>query len=629
MKLDEKIDLPYEEKNISYASSEIEGVYIFVCLESEEDNYLLLNEILYFVIEKFLLNFNYSKKNIMELINLTNTYYLEKISENKEIDINKISLLVIISDYNKLSLVNMGHFRINLLRQDKVINQIFEDTVSYYMFTKNELDKSKIYTSKYYNLLTKYLGNNEYNYNIFDLEENDKIIIQSKESVRQCQDIPIILNNQIDFKEKYMNVILTLNEKNSKSIYQDDFKLSFKNIFLIFSIISIFLFFTNYVYISLKINDLKSEIYDYQKVEYTFENKDILNEIILKYKILNKKLFLIYISFNKNKIDNLKEEIELLKKEYDNLKNIISDIEEIDKNIKLNLDKSKLEIIKSNLLNISLTNISKINENILVLNNKIDKYIYLKTQEDNIDKLLLENNYEKVFNIYDELLMEYRKLKDDDAINELNLKLINIKENLYELHTTIENLEKEYGIYKKTDIEKALKILNRLKDEYIKINNSKKIEEIQNYIYDLEKEREKIIDEINFLEKNIEKNIRNENYSKSLNEINEIITLYKKLNMNSKVKYYQNLKLEIQKNKKNKENIDKNLKELEKISNNNKLNYEKAKKYEEEADKYLKNNEIDLAMKNYLIAIELIKNDSSVKIYYDKLIKKIEYIRKK
>lgn len=629
MKFEEKIDLPYEEKNISYASSEMEGVYIFVCLESEEDNYLLLNEILYFVIEKFLFNFNYSKKNIMELINLTNTYYLEKISENKEIDINKISLLVIISDYNKLSLVNMGHFRINLLRQDKVINQIFEDTVSYYMFTKNELDKSKIYTSKYYNLLTKYLGNNEYTYNIFDLEENDKIIIQSKESVRQCQDIPTILNNQIDFKEKYMNVTLTLNEKNSKSIYQDDFKLSFKNIFLIFSIISIFLFFTNYIYISLKINDLQSEIYDYKKIEYTFENKDILNEIILKYKILNKKLFLIYLSFNKNKIDNLKEEIELLKKEYDNLKNILADIDYIDKNIKLNLDKSKLEIIKSNLLNISLTNISKINENILVLNNKIDKYIYLKTQEDNIDKLLLENNYEKVFNIYDELLTEYRKLKDDDAINELNLKLINIKENLYELHATIENLEKEYSIYKKTDIEKALKILNRLKDEYVKINNSKKIEEIQNYIYDLEKEREKIIDEINFLEKNIEKNIRNENYSKSLNKINEIITLYKKLNMNSKVKYYQNLKLEIQKNKKNKENIDKNLKELEKISNTNKINYEKAKKYEEEADKYLKNNEIDLAIKNYLIAIELIKNDSSVKIYYDKLIKKIEYIRKK
>lgn len=631
MKFDENIDLSVIDKNIVYASSELNGIYIFVCLEREDSNYYLINEILYFVIEKFLFNFKYSKDNIFELVNVVNNYYLEKIIENKEIDITKISFLLIISDYNKISLVNIGHFRFTHIRDNKILNQVFENTVSYHMFKNNEIEIDKVYTSKYYNLLTKSIGDRNLNfeYNIFDLELDDKIIIQSKESIKQTQNIFEILENKVNFNNIYLNAILTLKEKNEKSLYKEEFKITFRWIITLLLSMFIFLGFINYFYIGFKINDLKISINEYKKLEYNIKNKENLNNIILNYKFINKNYYLIYISFKLNEFNKIKEEIDTLKIEYDKLLNLVKEIENIDSNIKNNLDKDKLEVIKNNLSNNYLTNILKINEDIIKLEKKIDKYIYLKLQEEKIDKLYNENNYEQVFNIYNELLKEYENLKDNESIEKLNYKILSVKEKFYNLYEKIEKLESEYGKYKNIDIDKALNILQELKNYYMILNNSDKLKEIENHIYNMEKEKNDILDNINYLEKVIDKNIKLENYKNVLNEINNILNLLKVLNLNNKIKYYKSLFLDIKNKKINKENTERNLKKLEEISNNNKKNYELAKQYEKKADNYLKNNEIESAYNYYLKAVELIKNDNSVKQYYDKLIKKIEYIRKK
>jgi len=341
------------------------------------------------------------------------------------------------------------------------------------------------------------------------------------------------------------------------------------------------------------------------KIDYS-----LLNDLKRKLENLSEKL-----NEKKGKLEDILKKIKNLEKEEISLKYQLQNLEKQKKETLAKLEqlKTSLENVELNLINIKKSIAKLENEKGLLENllkekqNKLNNI--LKTLE-NISKKRnsLKNSeaLKEIESLKENILKTKKTLKNlEKEINFLslekekyNLKLTSIKEKLKEILKEKENLEKSLKInlefldQKKNTFEKLSKELDILKETLKKLENEKKkvlkeiekikeklnaiqdkLEEFQEDIFNFEKEKEKILTQLN----NLKKFYPEIEIYKDISSKEDIINILKN-------KGYKNIDNELQKDLEKLEREIKILKEKQKKLEP--INFQAKKDYEEIYERY-------------------------------------------
>lgn len=626
----------FDIKNISsniskknyYIITEKDDICFFLYLEQENDYNLRM--VAEEITKEFFYNNLYSKENLKNFVKKLN----DKIINSNFLN---ISCVLLLTDYNSFYAIRIGELKFSLIRDNKIIYNLNEESLARKMYEKNELDVEKIYGSDYSKVGINFLGKNVvYNYmeDIISLEENDFIIIQNKYSYNSINISKIDIKN-FSLDENGTSIFLILLKKSMDKKYKEEKnKSNILKYFIIFTLLFlVFLFLLNKFIVDRIIVNYDYKINEIMYKDYTemnFENIQKLYKNIQK--DLNKKVYygskyneMLY--FN-NKLEKIINDYNYMKNIQNRLSNLLIqskntyEIEELIinfnkyENYEKEINLKHIELKYNNLL-------IRINEDKNYINSKIEALKNLK----DADNYIIEDNYLEAISKYEESIKIFLKIEDKKYIdNNIQEKMNILKDKILLTNENIENLKELYKENKTKKLKTSLKIIDELIKEYLKNNDKYEIEKLneEKEIINLQIQEitEKIKNEIkilNYLVDNFEFDKALKKYKYLLNnayyiESNKYIDI-----LNKEYEILMNKKEEYIKMKENLENINNLEQEKEKI-------ILKVLNFEKMANEYMKQNNIKEAKKIYEQGFELLNKFNINNDIKDRFKKKINFI---
>ena len=461
---------------------------------------------------------NVKRENILFSNSILTNIIKESLGGN-----SKTSLIVNISPYNTNILESFHSMsfssKFNNIINNPIINEIISDNIDYEYYNELMTKKERLKNEK--NYLLNYLANLNKNAYEKNMENAPKKIINQNQIQKNKE-------NDEDFK-KISTEINIINKKIDEINNNIDNKQKEKNVlFDKFNKIHISLFKKNKEIEEKqkeidKINGQKKEteqlIFHYQKENINMDSKLSQDNLLIKEDKLK----------NEEEINKLDKEISISKLQIDDKQQTLNNLTEKYNNLleenkaKINIRK-ELESIKTNLLKEKEEKLQKIEENKKKYEKNANKSEDIEQKI--IDKNLESNNFQKSLNQYEEYenitINNFKKFYNENNKKELenNNKFFDIQKYLpqkeNELNKIIENIE-EVNKNKIEIYEEQEKIKKRINDYEHKI---KKVEN-ENQIY--RNQLNNLQEKINSLTLNLICENNKENHSKITQEKNNII----------------------------------------------------------------------------------------------------------
>lgn len=172
------------------------------------------------IIEEFTLKPGFSKRLLKKYMKIAHST-LKELTGKSQLN---ASIMIVISDYNKIIHGHLGNSRLYHLRKDKLINKTRDHSISELISDLGELDKENINEHKYRNTLYNYLGKDgNIKIDISDKVKlhNDDVILLGTSGMWENldeKDLGDILKGSMDSDEFVENIEYLVKENGSKNL---------------------------------------------------------------------------------------------------------------------------------------------------------------------------------------------------------------------------------------------------------------------------------------------------------------------------------------------------------------------------------------------------------------------------
>lgn len=600
-------------------------IILWIFVQDENNEKKISKYIAELIAQKFYespkFDLNHFKTLIKKVENDLNDYK----NKNLEYRYSTCSLLCLLTDMEDVIAISIGNVRLLILESGEKIFTSKLDNVAQKLVDEKKLFEDDMINNKYINELTNVLGG----LNTLVLNQIGPIKLKNQ-FIIIIQGIKAIISNKLELVED--SAVINFENVQIKSIKKS------KNLILTKLVLIIMLFFSLIIFSLInnhrikkqlkKIENLKSEIKTYEK-NLEVQNIKINTEIVenLINEIYNSKL--LYISKKNNgKINNFNNKINNIKSEIDLFDNQVKLLKQANEYIKKNQFIEAKNIYENMQEKIELKYIDNtVVKNQMKIKLKIvSDHIYLKEMEESANKYFESNNFIEAFKIYQKLINEYTKLKNEEYINKFLKDKYTLSKKYFEdiqqkANLDYMNAEENEG----KNINLALKKYESSLEQFKLIGEENKVKEIEERIKILNQEIKLNISRANILKHEANSYVKQKKYKLAIECLNEVNDIFKILGLEEeiiknnseirKIKSYQTISS--QKTKKSSINISR-----EEVLNSINLSIKKG-------DEHMKKGEWNQAILEYNRALEYSKSIDLSPNILDKLNKKLTFAIKK
>ena len=571
----------------------------------------------------------YSIKYLENLVYKVEKDFYEYRAKDVDTKYLSCSFAVVLSDFNTIIAGYCGNVRITILKNENVYFQSKLENVAQILVDKNEISEEDMFNNNYRYSLTNALGGlNALSLNILkplEIATGDKIIIQGidsciKDNYELRDNSAIITVNST-----------TTNSKIIKNFIPKREYLKFLITFLIFFSLTMFYIINNIrikKYIN-RIDKINKELVVYIKNIDVQNIKREISSLDHIYKdIYNSKTLFISnkvdrkFTQEKNKNDKLKKEIDVIV----NIKDIINKSKElINKNEYIlsneGYNKAKNEYLKNNLDYEEIKN--ELENGISMTNDLISAYNNEKKADENFDN----KNYSHALNIYLEVMKIYEKYNKTQYINIVLSQKINFcKEEINKIELKTKDILSQADLILSDNYDKAYELYNVCLTNYELLNDINGLNDIKLKLENLKNEKESTYKRAMSLKEEAMIFIKDKKYKSAIEALIDSNILLKKLDnkqeINKNLEHIRQIKSLLITNKEIK-------KPLKNIQDHTSLITESINQSIKKGDEYMKNNDWNNAIIEYQRAIsfsEKIKVNSGI---ITQLKEKLSYAIKK